>query len=475
MCNNHKPVILILDDDPYILEELSQVITDEEWVPKTFSTGQSALDYFEEKKVACAIIDLGLPDMNGIEVLKRMKEARPLVPVLVLTGEGYLVDNAIEATRLGALNFLDKPVSNIPLTQHIHNALELSRLQLRNADLKSLSFESLGMIGRSEAMQKITYLVEHYMDLEHPVLLTGETGTGKSLLAEAIHSLSSRREKPFYTIDCSQLTEELFVTEVFGHQRGAFTGAQNKDKSGKVEMAAGGTLFMDEIQDLSLANQGRLRRFIETRRFSRLGETREREVDTRIILASNQDLEELVVQKKFQKDFYMRMNTFAIELPPLSERLEDIPRIADYMLKKECRVYGQPFNGFTQQAIYYLQSLNYPGNMRSLQGLIQRTVALAVYSLEKQQIDERDIHLAWSLQNTPTDGNGQLETDYNLRLEAYKHRLIVDALGKHEFNMTRAAEYLGLALDNLSKKIKRLGIDVPQLKRELLRKAISSD
>ena len=474
MCNNHKPVILILDDDPYILEEISQVITDENWVPKTFSTGQSALDYFEDKPVACAVIDLGLPDMSGIEVLKRMKLARPLVPVLVLTGEGYLVDNAIEATRLGALNFLDKPVSNIPLTQHIHNALELSRLQLRNEDLKNLSFESLGMIGRSDAMQKILYLVEHYMDLEHPVLITGETGTGKSLLAETIHSLSSRRDKPFYIIDCSQLTEELFVSEVFGHQRGAFTGAQ-KDKAGKVEMAAGGTLFLDEIQDLSLANQGRLRRFVESRKFSRLGELKEREVNTRILLASNQDLAELVEKKAFQKDLYMRFNTFAIDLPPLSARLEDIPRIADYMLKRECRLYNQPFSGFTQQAIYYLQSLNYPGNMRSLQGLIQRTVALAEYSLEKQQIDERDIHLAWSLQNTPTEENGQIETDYNLQLEAYKRRLIVDALSKHEFNMTRAAEYLGLALDNLSKKIKRLGIDVPQLKKELIRNAVSTD
>jgi len=474
MCNNDKPVILILDDDTLILEEISKVITDEGWVPKTFSTGQSALDYFEEKPVACAVIDLGLPDIDGLEVLKRMKAARPLVPVLVLTGEGYLIENAIEATRLGALNFLDKPVSNIPLTQHIHNALELSRLQLRNADLQSLSLESLGVIGRCEVMQKVLFLVERYMDLAHPVLITGETGTGKSLLAGAIHSLSERREKPFYTIDCSQLTEELFVSEVFGHLRGAYTGAQ-KDKPGKAEMAAGGTLFLDEVQDLSLPNQARLRRFIETRLFERLGDTREREVDTRIILASNQDLRQLVEEKKFQKDLYMRMETFAIDLPPLSERLEDIPRIADHMLKRECQLYDYPFSGFTQQATYYLQSLSYPGNLRSLRGLIQRTVALAEYSLEKQQIDERDIHLAWSLQNAPAQVNGELETDYNLRLEGFKREIIVEALRKHEFNMTRAAEYLGLALDNLSKKVKRLGIDVQRLKGEVLRKAMDSD
>ena len=473
MRNNEKPVILILDDDPYILEEISQVITDEDWVPKSFGAGQVALDYFEENEVACAVIDLGLPDMNGIEVLKRMKASKPLVPVLVLTGEGYLVDNAVEATRLGALNFLDKPVSNIPLTQHIHNALELSRLQLRNADLKSLSFESLGVIGRSEAMQKVLFLVERYMDLDHAVVITGETGTGKSVLAEGIHNLSSRRDQQFYTIDCSQLTEELFESEVFGHQRGSFSGAQ-KDKAGKVEMAAGGTLFLDEIQDLSLANQGRLRRFIQTRKFLRVGENKEREVDTRIILASNQNLKELVEKRAFLEDLYMRIKAFAIELPPLSERLEDIPSFAEQILKRECRQYNLLFTGFTRQAIFYLQSLNYhPGNLRSLQGLIQRTVALAKYSLEKQQIDEQDIHLAWSLERDRKEENGTTETNYNILLETYKRRLIVDALGKHEYNMTRAAEYLGLALDNLSKKNKRLGIDVVQLKRELLRKAVS--
>ena len=471
MGNNNRPVILILDDDPYILEEISGVVIEEDWVPKTFSSGQAALDYFEDHRVACAVIDLGLPDIDGLEVLKRMKSMKPLVPVLILTGEGYLVENAIEATRLGALNFLDKPVSNIPLTQHIHNALELSRLQLRNADLQSLSLESLGVIGRGEVMQRVVFLVERYMDLAHPVLITGETGTGKSLLAQAIHSLSERREQPFYTIDCSQLTEELFVSEVFGHMRGAYTGAQ-KDKAGKVEMAAGGTLFLDEVQDLSLTSQARLRRFIETRKFERLGDNKEREVDTRIVLASNQDLRQLVEDKKFQKDLYMRMETFAIDLPPLSERLEDIPRIAEYMLKHECRLYDYPFSGFTQQATFYLQSLSYPGNLRSLRGLIQRTVALAEYSLEKQQIDERDIHLAWSLQNAPEAGNGELETDYNLRLEAFKQEMIVEALRKHEFNMTRTAEYLGLALDNLSKKVKRLGIDVQRLKGELLRRAM---
>jgi len=474
MGSNCRPVILILDDDPYIREEISQVITDEELTPKTFGTGQSAITYFEDHEVACAVIDLGLPDIDGLEVLKRMKSMKPLVPILILTGEGYLIENAIEATRLGALNFLDKPVSNIPLAQHIHNALELTRLQINNANLKSISLENMGVIGSGKVMQTIHFLVERYMDLDHPILITGDTGTGKSLLAEAIHSLSSRREQSFYTIDCSQLTEELFVSEVFGHQRGSFTGAQ-KDKAGKVEMAAGGTLFLDEVQDLSLSNQARLRRFIESRRFSRLGENKEREVETRIIVASNQDLQQLVDEKHFQKDLYMRIEAFNISVPPLSERLDDIPRIAEYMLKRECQRYDYSFNGFTNQATYYLQSLNYPGNLRSLRGLIQRTVALAEYSLEKQQIDEQDIHLAWSLQNTSEETTGQLETDYSLRLETFKREIIIEALRKHEFNMTRAADYLGLALDNLSKKAKKLGIDVQQLKNEVLRKVIDSE
>ena len=309
------------------------------------------------------------------------------------------------------------------------------------------------------------------MDRQHPILITGETGTGKSLLAHAIHSLSSRREKPFYTIDCSQLNEELFVSEVFGHLRGSFTGAQ-KDKPGKVEMAAGGTLFLDEVQDLSLSNQARLRRFIESRKFSRLGDNSEREVDTRIIVASNQDLQSLVNERLFQKDLYMRIETLTINLPPLSERLEDIPRIAEHMLKRECQFDDRAFTGFTQQATHYLQSLNYPGNLRSLRGLIQRTVALAEYSLDKQQIDEQDIFLAWSLQNRQEKAKDQLETDYNLRLEDFKREVIIDALRKHEFSLTKAAEYLGLALDNLSKKTKKLGIDVQQLKREVLKKEI---
>ncbi len=463
-----RPVILVLDDEPGIVQEISTLIADEEpnWLVKTFISGERALEYFLEKKVDCAIIDLQLPGINGMEVLRRMKEVHPQTPVLMLTGKGYNVENAIEAIQLGALNFLDKPVSAAPLIQHLRNALELTNLLMSNRKLRRISLDSLGMVGRGPQMEQLFYLVERYLDLEHPILITGETGTGKSLLAQAVHKLSKRSEQPFYTIDCSLFSDELFVAEVFGSAKGAYTGSV-KHKMGKVEMAAGGTLFLDEIQDLSLSNQGRLRRFIEERKFTRLGELQEQEVDTRIIMAANQDLESMVTQGEFLKDFYMRISTFQLTLPSLKERLEDIPRLADHFLEQE-RLNGHcRFSGFTSQGYHFLQSLNYPGNLRTLQGLIQRTVALAEYSSDKQLIDEHDIHLAWSLQNgNNSRDNRILESNYNVRLEEFKKEMIVSALRMHEFSLTRAAKYLGLTVDNLSHKVKRLGLDVAAMKRE---------
>jgi len=217
MDNQNQPVILAVDDDGGVLRRIESIVADENWQAETFATGRAALDYFQTGAVACAIVDLGLPDMNGMEVLKRMKADKSLTPILVLTGQHYNVDNAIEATRHGALNFLDKPISQVSLVQNIKHALEFVELQQDNRDLRRLSFASSGVIGDSPAMQDVFRRVEDYLDLNYSILITGETGPGKSLLARTIHSLSSRRDKPFYTIDCSQLSEELFISDVFGH------------------------------------------------------------------------------------------------------------------------------------------------------------------------------------------------------------------------------------------------------------------
>ncbi len=247
--------------------------------------------------------------------------------------------------------------------------------------------------------------------------------------------------------------------------KGAFTGAV-ADKPGKVEMAAGGTLFLDEIQDISLVNQPRLMQFIEHRTFNRLGEMRERRVETRILLASNRELKPLVVSGDFRNDLYMRISAHQIHLPALKERLQDIPPIAEEILARECRDCGKNFNGFTPQAIYYLQSLDYPGNLRSLQGLIQRTVALTEYSLDRQQIDERDVYLAHSLEETVPASSAAGTTGFKARQEEFKRRMIIEALQLQDFNMTRTAEYLELGLDNLCHKVRKYRIDVQGLKEK---------
>ncbi len=467
MCNGDKPIILAVDDDEGILQEISQIILDEKWMPKTFSSSRQALEFFKDKEVACVVVDLIMPDMDGMELLKQMKAARPQVPILMLTGEGYNVDNAIEATRLGATNFLTKPVASVQLTQSIHNALQLSQLQASNEDLRRISYTSHGIYGRSPAMQELIGLVEHLVAVDYPILITGEVGSGKSMLAEAIHALSPRRDRPFYTIDCPQLSPELFPSEVFGHRKGAFTGAV-ADKKGKVEMADGGTLFLDEIQDLNHENQGRLRRFIEHQVFTRVGDLEERRADTRIILATNRDLEELVRAGRFLEDLYSRIKALTLQLPPLNERIEDIPEIAARILKKEAEQCGKPFIGLTEHASHYLQSIRYQRNIRDLQGLLRLTVALAEYSMDKQYIDEQDLHRARSIQESGPAKAPAGSTGYNNRLDEFKRKMITEALKMHGYNMTRAAEYLELTLTNLSQKVRRYGIDVAAMKREVL-------
>jgi DNA-binding NtrC family response regulator len=459
------PAILAVDDDEYILQQIAEIVEDEGWLPTTLTTAHSALEHFNSRELSCAVVDLDLPDMSGLELLKHMKSSRPDIPLIVLTGQGYTVENAIEAVRNGAMSFLEKPVRRAQFVQTIKLAIESHELRISNEKLLKLSLNSRGILGESEVMKRVFFFVDHYKNQEKPILITGETGTGKSVLSETIHILSKRQNDKFYTIDCSQIPGELFASEMFGHKKGAFTGAVS-DKQGMVEMADQGTLFLDEIQDLSLINQGKLKRFLECRKYTRLGDVSERSANSRLILASNRDLVEKVASKEFLQDLFMRINTFPIHLPGLNERLEDVPIIAESILRDECREQNKPFIALTTQAISYLQSMDYQDkNIRQLKTLIQRAVVLTEYSIDKQYIDERDIHLAFSIDEKACFGIPRPGMNFKEQVNNYKRELVLEALAINAFSLSRTAVTLGLSLDNLCKKVKSMDIDVEDLKK----------
>ncbi len=374
-----KAEILLVDDEEALCNAASKILIKEGYRVSFVHTAQEGLAKFEADSPDLLITDLMLPDSDGIEVLKRAKELRPTVEVVVITGHGT-VERAVEAMRLGAYDFIEKPLDKTQLLKAVAKAIERQRLARENIQLREELKAARGeeaLIGSTPAMTEIKKLLRQIAPTDVSVLIQGESGTGKEVVADLLHALSGRRDKSIVKISCAAIPETLLESELFGYERGAFTGAASS-KPGKFELADGGTLFLDEIAEMSPALQAKLLRVLQDGRFQRLGSTKDIQVDVRIISATHVDLPAAIAERKFREDLYYRLNVVHISLPPLRERREDIPLLADHFLKKYAARMQKNVTGIAPAAMEQLLTHSWPGNVRELENTLQRALATAV-------------------------------------------------------------------------------------------------
>ena len=438
------PLVLIIDDEEGIRESLSVILEDEGYRVVSAGSGEEALTMLQEQLPDLIILDVWLPGMDGIQTLQEITALKKELPVIMISGHGN-IEVAVKATRIGAYDFLEKPLSLERVILSSKRALERGALERENKDLKDNLTKKWKLIGESPSLKALRAQIEMAAQSNSRVLITGESGSGKELVARLLHGMSSRSGRPFVELNCAAMPYELIESELFGHEKGSFTGAFEK-KKGKFELADRGTLFLDEIGDMSLQTQSKVLRVIETQDFQRVGGNTTIKVDVRIIAATNKDLTEEVKRGKFRDDLFFRLNVVPIVVPPLREHKEDIPALVDHFVKSLAAEYGQPPKRIMADAIKSLQEYGWPGNIRELKNLIERLVIMT----PSADIHAKDFHLA-----------GRLEgADYfNCRTlkqarEAFERDFIARKLEENSWNVSRTAEVLDIERSNLHRKIK---------------------
>lgn len=449
----NKGTILLVDDDPKILASLSSILENQGF--KTISTtdGYEALKIVEKEELDTVILDLVMPSVDGITVLKKILDMKPLLPVIMLSGHGT-IPKAVEATKLGAYDFLEKPIESGKIIITIENAISKFRLEKEKQTLLQDALERYRMVGVSKAMKDIFQMIETVAPEDSKVLIIGESGTGKELIARAIHLRSNRAGGPFHVVNCAAIPEDLIESELFGHEKGAFTGAVEK-KIGKFELAHKGTLFLDEIGDMSLRLQAKVLRAIDNEEIERVGGKESIKIDTRIICASNKDLREAVKKGLFREDLFYRLNVITIHVPPLRERKEDIPILIEYFTKIFCEERKRPILKFHPLALEVLLRYHWPGNVRELKNLVEKVVVLSKSEvITKEEVEK---FLSDSRIEFTEERKDSFETLDEAREKAEKD-LILTKLIVNSWNYEKTAEELGISRATLFNKMKRYGI-----------------
>jgi DNA-binding NtrC family response regulator len=450
-----KPAsVLLVDDDRIVLESMAEYLRGEGFHMLTAASYHDADRELARHEMDLVIADVNLPDRDGFELLRLSREKHPDTPVILVTGYGT-IENAVEAIRLGAFDYLTKPILSDELKLAIDRAVGQRRLAVENKNLKQQLDERFGIdsiVGHDYRMLQVYEVIESVADSRTTVLITGESGTGKTLTARAIHRRSARATGPFVEVACGALPETLLESELFGHKSGSFTGAV-RDKVGKFAQADGGTIFLDEIATASPALQVKLLRVLQDMEFEPVGGTETIRVDARAILATNQDLAELVAERQFRQDLYYRINVVAIHLPPLRERISDIPLLAKHFLQKYAAQTNRKISGFTEQAVELLQHYSWPGNIRELENVVERATVLG--KTELIQVSDLPAPLHRQSANLPAPGTrGHLKA----ALQDPERRILLDALEAHAWNRQETAEALGINRTTLYKKMKKYGI-----------------
>jgi two-component system nitrogen regulation response regulator NtrX len=449
--------ILVVDDEQGIREVLQDVLGDEGHRVIAVEDGFRALGTLETEAVDLVILDVWLPNMGGIDVLKRVREAWPDIEVVVISGHAN-INMAVQAVKIGAFDFLEKPLSLEKTITVVENALKLEQLKRENRELKESIFFEDEMVGSGEGMSKVRELIEQSAGSEARILILGENGTGKELVAREIHRRSRRVGGPFVEVNCASIPESLIESELFGHEKGAFTDAHTRRK-GKFELANGGTLFLDEIADMSLNTQAKVLRVLQELKFERIGGEKSIHVDVRVIAATNKNIQEEIRSGRFREDLYFRINVIPIFVPPLRERIEDLPDLIDYFLEKYRRSPDGPQRRFGEKALQMLGSYSWPGNIRELKNFIERITIMS----EEKEISADSVkrflssHSDWERDELL---KGFERMKLNEAKDEFEREFLVKKLEENEQNITRTSRALGITPSHLHNKIKKHGIEI---------------
>jgi two-component system nitrogen regulation response regulator NtrX len=441
--------ILIVDDEKGIRSTLSGILTDEGHETTLCESGEEGLAAFSRESFDLVLLDVWLPGIDGLAVLERMHGVDPFLPVIVISGHGN-VDTAVRATKLGAYDFLEKPLSLDRVVLTVNHALSDRRLRQEVSDLRRTLAADETPIGDSEPMSKLMQRVKSAANAATRVLITGENGSGKEIIARALHRLSPRADRPFVDVNCAAIPEELIESELFGHRKGAFTGAI-EDRKGKFELADGGTLFLDEIGDMSLKTQAKVLRVLQEQQFQRVGAQKTISVDVRVIAATNKNLEEEIREGRFREDLYFRLAVIPLAVPPLRDRGNDVILLAEHFLRRFAADTGRRPKALAPDAVAALRSYSWPGNVRELRNLAERLTIL----VPEDEITAADLDLA-----PAGEEHVLFNSELSLReaREEFERRLILRRLREHNGNVSKTADSLGVERSNLYRKLNAYGI-----------------
>jgi two-component system response regulator AtoC len=468
----HEEVVLVVDDEINLRKVLGTLLRRSGYSVRTASDGLEALDVLSREAISVIVTDLKMPRMNGLELLSKVHHDRPDIPVIMVTAFGT-VDRAVEAIKAGAFDFITKPFDRTELKQVIDKAayqFQLNQREVLRSDTKELPAASgsaipkrFGMVGSSPGMQEMFELIERVADTPSTVLINGESGTGKELVARALHEHSVRKSEPFIRINCAAIPKELVESELFGHERGAFTGAVSS-KPGRFELANNGTLFLDEVSEIPMEIQVKLLRVLQESNFERVGGVRTIEVDVRLIAATNRDLQTLIDEGRFREDLFYRLNVVPMYLPPLAERGADIPAVIRHAAIRASGRLGRPVPTFDDDTLKVLCSYRWPGNIRELENVVERMVLLA--NTKVLGVDDLPPEIKKDVLERPNpvdlDPSLSLKDAVRQSKERIERELIAKALGDHDQNVTHAAQALEISRKSLQVKMKELGFRDPE-------------
>jgi DNA-binding NtrC family response regulator len=445
--------VLVVDDEKNILVTLSRALKLEGFEVDVAGSGQIALEKAKQRAYDVVLLDVNMPDLDGLEVLRQLKAERDDLPVVMMSGQGQIA-TAVLATRHGADDFLEKPIGSERLLVSLRAALERASLRAENRDLRSLAALDRPLVGESAAMEELRAKITRAASAHAPVLILGERGTGKELVARAIHQLSPRKHGPLEKLNAAAVPAELVESELFGHEAGAFTGA-TRQRKGKFERAHRGTLFLDEVGDMPSAMQAKLLRVLQEGELERVGGSDLIRVDVRVVAATNRDLSEAIASGAFRSDLFDRLNVLPLRVPPLRERRDDVPLLAQRFLVDSARLNDRPKKHLSTGALAQLERYDYPGNVRELSNLIERLVILSPHD----EIRAEDARELLPLGNAP-GGEPAYSPERPLRdmLEDAERALVKAALAHHRGNVTATADALGLERSHLYKKMRALGL-----------------
>lgn len=447
------PTILAVDDEVSILQSLSGILSDEGFEVLTASNGYEALKIIEEESPDLVLLDIWMPGIDGIETLQEIKRTNPFLQVVIISGHGT-IETAVKATKLGAYDFIEKPLSIEKIVVTINNALNFRRLEEENRFLRKKTLEKHSITGNSPPIQALKKQIAVASPTNAWILITGENGTGKELVARTIHQMSHRADKPLIDVNCAAIPDELIESELFGHEKGAFTGSTSR-KRGKFEVANGGSIFLDEIGDMSLKTQAKILRMLQEQKFERVGGTRTLTVDVRVIAASNKNLESEIEKGTFREDLYYRLNVIPIKVPPLRNRTEDIPLLVETFLKEFSKEGHCGLKTLTPRAIEHLKVYRWPGNVRELKNLVERLAIM----IESEVIDEGDIPPSYKRKETISSETGIFHVDsLKEAKKQFEKMYILRRLVENENNISQTADSIGIERSHLHKKIKSFGL-----------------